>query len=114
MMHDQEYCHDIGEGYGTSSLSKIAGLLTYRYMKLFCCKYGEIAKMNAISKIETLMEYEKENCFIDYFIRNKNLESTLLKLLSFRESSFQITNTPKSCRCLGKIPLPEMGTNLLL
>ncbi|PSP07703.1 MAG: hypothetical protein BRC54_03835 [Cyanobacteria bacterium SW_7_48_12] len=114
MMHDQEYCHDIGEGYGTSSLSKIAGLLTYRYMKLFCCKYGEIAKMNAISKIETLMEYEKENCLIDYFICNNNLESTLFKALYFRESSFQITNKPKSCRCLGKYLFPKMGTNLLL
>ncbi|PSO63011.1 MAG: hypothetical protein BRC36_09100 [Cyanobacteria bacterium QH_2_48_84] len=51
-------------------LSKIAGLLTYPYMKLFCCKYGEIAKMNSISTFETLMEYKKKNCFIDHFIRN--------------------------------------------
>ena len=85
MMHDQEYCHDLGEGYGTSSLSKIAGLLTYRYMKLFCCKYGEVANMNAISTFDELMEYEKENCFIDHFIRNESLDFTLFKALELSE-----------------------------
>ena len=41
--------------------------------------------MNSISTFETLMEYEKENCFIDHFIRNESLDFTLFKALELSE-----------------------------
>ena len=65
--------------------------------------------MNAISKIETLMEYEKENCLIDYFICNNNLESTLFKALEL--SGIKLSNN-KQAEIMSmprKTPLPENG-----
>ncbi len=83
MLHDETYWADVGEGYWRSGLSRFAGLLTYRYMKIFSSKKGELGRLRAVSTPEQLMEYEKNNCFIDYFIRNENLESDLLGALEF-------------------------------
>ena len=40
MLHDEEYKFDLCEGYGCSTISKYAGVLTYRYIKLFCDSAG--------------------------------------------------------------------------
>ena len=83
MLHDETYWPDVGEGYWRSGMSRFAGLLTYRYMKIFSSKKGELGSLRAVSTPEQLREYEKTNCFIDYFIRNENLESDLLDALAF-------------------------------
>ena len=83
MLHDETYWPDVGEGYWRSGMSRFAGLLTYRYMKIFSSKKGELGSLRAVSTPEQLREYEKTNCFIDYFIRNENLESDLLDALEF-------------------------------
>ncbi len=79
MMHDASYLGDIGEGYGECSVSRIAGLLTFRYLKLFCTKLGGLNNLDHLSTFEELKKYENENCFIAHFIRNENLESDLLR-----------------------------------
>ena len=83
MLHDETYWPDVGEGYWRCGMSPFAGLLTYRYMKIFSSKKGELGSLRSVSTPEQLMEYEKTNCFIDYFIRNENLESDLLEALEF-------------------------------
>ena len=77
MMHDKKYWNDFREGYGKRLLSNFAGLLTYRYLKLFCVKEGELNRINDIRTYDQLVAYEKENCFISYFIRTENLENDL-------------------------------------
>lgn len=69
MIHDSSHWHDFGEGYGKYVMSHAAGLLTYRYLKLFC--RNDFIK---IQGLDELQEFEKTNCYIDYFIRNENLE----------------------------------------
>jgi len=81
MMHDETYWPDVGEGYRQCPLNRFAGLLTYRYMKFFTCKKGEIDALKAVSTPEQLAEHERKNGFIDYFIRNERLESDLLDAL---------------------------------
>jgi hypothetical protein len=81
MMHDETYRTDLGEGYWRCGLSRFAGLMTFRYMKIFACKQGEINALRAVSTPEQLGDYERRNCLIDYFIRNENLESDLLAAL---------------------------------
>lgn len=85
MMHDWQYLPEIGEGYRQSGLSRVTGLLTYRYMKLFACKEGEPDRAAALSTFDDLVEYERKHCFIDHFIRNENLESDLLAGLKLAE-----------------------------
>jgi len=81
MMHDRKYLNDIGGNYGAYSLCKIAGLLTFRYLKLFCTKKEGLKTLNNLSKFDQLTNYENENCFIDLFIRNERLEADLFDAL---------------------------------
>jgi len=79
MMHDERYLSAIGEGYSACSVSRIAGLMTFRYLTLFCTKLGEQKNLNQLSTFEQIKSYENHNCFIDHFIRNENLESDLFR-----------------------------------
>ena len=81
MLHDEAYWRDVGEGYWRYGLNRFAGLLTYRYMKIFTCRKGELDNLRSISTPEQLAAHEREHCFIDYFIRNERLESDLLDAL---------------------------------
>jgi hypothetical protein len=62
-------------------LNRFAGLLTYRYMKIFTCRKGELDNLRSISTPGQLAAHEREHCFIDHFIRNERLESDLLDAL---------------------------------
>jgi hypothetical protein len=81
MMHDEKCMADIGEGYGACSVSRVAGLMTFRYLKLFCTKSDEQENLKELSSIEQIGDYENDNCFIDYFIRNETLEADLFRSL---------------------------------
>jgi hypothetical protein len=76
MIHGSRHRHDIADFYGNCALSNFAGLLTYRYLRLFC--------RNDFSGIQTaaeLREFERKNCYINYFIRNENLEGDFFTAL---------------------------------
>jgi hypothetical protein len=81
MVHDPGHWADIGEGYWRCGFNRFAGLMTYRYMKLFACKKGGLHALWAVSTPEQLAEYERTHGFIDHFIRNEHLESDLLAAL---------------------------------
>lgn len=94
MMHDERYWPDFGQGYGRSSLSRVAGLFTYRYMKLFTCRDGEAHGLDGITTFEQLVEHDREYCFIDHFIRNENLEADLF--LALERSGFEVAAETKA------------------
>jgi len=81
MLHDETYWGDVGEGYWRCRLNRFAGLLTYRYMRLFTSRKNELGGLMAIDSPEQLAQYERKHCFIDCFIRNESLETDLLKAL---------------------------------
>lgn len=85
MLHDETYWPDVGEGYWRSGMSRFAGLLTYRYMKIFACRKGELDALWAVSTPAQLARYEREHCFIDHFIRNEKLEPDLLAALELMD-----------------------------
>jgi len=99
MMHDETYRSDFGEGYGRSRASRVAGLYTYRYAKLFSCLKDQSAKLDAVSTFDELAAHDREHCFVDHFIRNENLESDLFHALVV--SGFDISNDHKA-RILGR------------
>ena len=76
------YRRDYVEGYGTSPVSDVVGLLTYRYLKLFCCPLELTPAMKALSSFPAVQRFEQEHCFIDHFIRNEQLEQDLLAALT--------------------------------
>ena len=69
--------NDIGEGYGTSDLSDFAGLLTYRYLKLFT--YNFHVNLRDIVDYENLEDFDKKNNFIDMVIKTENLNESLIE-----------------------------------
>lgn len=81
MMHDAKYLPSIGEGYSICPVSRISGLMTFRYLKLFCTKLGEHKNLDQLLTFEQIKKYETDNCFIDYFIRNESLEPELFQVL---------------------------------
>jgi hypothetical protein len=64
-------------GYGKSPISRAGGLMTFRYFTL-CTKNGENVD-KAVSSLDALRSYDKEHCFIDYFVRNESLSDDLIK-----------------------------------
>jgi hypothetical protein len=80
MMNDRKTFNDIRQGFGDTKLSQFAGLLTYRYMKLFC-RNTATPEFSSIASYEDLIAFEKQNCYIDYFIRNEQLEEDLIMAL---------------------------------
>lgn len=81
MLHDETYWPDVGEGYWRFPLNRFAGFLTYRYLRVFTCRKGELRRLSAISSAAQLAEYDRSRCFIDHFIRNEKLEADLLEAL---------------------------------
>lgn len=79
-IHNSAFRFDFGEGYGFSPIHKFAGLLTYRYLSLFCRNNEQLFTKKILS-YDLLKDFEKENLYISHFIRNENLEDDLIKIL---------------------------------
>lgn len=81
MIHDEMHRNELDEGYGSSQMSQYAGLLTFRYILLFC-REGDLAgDMHRVPNVSELQEQEHTNCYIDHFIRNECLEGDLVAAL---------------------------------
>jgi len=76
MMNDRKYRNDFGEGYGNSPIAGYSGLLSFRYINLFC-RHMPVS----LSSFDDLITYEKQNCFINNFIRTEHLEDDLIYAL---------------------------------
>jgi hypothetical protein len=77
-----ETAHELPLRYGTPSLLRFAGLLTYRYVYLFCHPDATRRRLKKVRGLDALMEFALENCFITHFIRTENLEDDLIGALT--------------------------------
>jgi hypothetical protein len=81
MLHDEGYMLDIGEGYSNSALRQAAGLMTFRYLKLFSTRAGEERQLNNLSTQSLIKAWDAEHTFIDAFIRIESLEADIFRVL---------------------------------
>ncbi len=81
MLNDAAFRFDFGEEYGFSSICRFAGLMTYRYLKLFCENRNILYSGKEIKNFCSLKEYAERNLYINQFIRNENLEDDLIRIL---------------------------------
>lgn len=79
LIHNSNNAHILGEGYGNSAITNLCGFMTYRYLYLCCRNVRELNNSKLISNYADLARFEKDNCYIDYFIRQEALEDTLCK-----------------------------------
>lgn len=77
---------EIGEGYKKSNISNFSGLLTYRYLNLFTYKNTP----KSIKSFSELIEYDKENNFMDIIIKNEAINDGITKLA--KELNYQTSN----------------------
>ena len=75
-MNNEKYWNDFGEGYGVSPVARYTGLLSFRYLNLFCRHVRA-----SVTSIDDLITYEKQNCYINHFIRTEQLEDDLINAL---------------------------------
>jgi len=88
MMHDEAYMRDIGEGYSNCSLRHAAGLMTYRYLKLFSTKAGEESRLNNLSTKTLIEAWEADQTFVGAFIRLEDLEADIFRVLENHDATF--------------------------
>jgi hypothetical protein len=81
LVYDERHRDELGEGYGESALSGYAGLLTHRYMSLFCRDDRALLDGSGPRSVEALKAYEFAYGYIRHFIRNECLEDDLVRAL---------------------------------
>lgn len=68
--------HSIGVGYKRNKMSKFSGLLTYRYLKLYTYR-KQFTNIDSEYKLE---KYDIEENFMDFIIKNENINEALIEL----------------------------------
>jgi len=68
-MSDPKYFQDLGENYSGWPGSRYAGLMTFRYLKLFCTYAGENTPLNNLETIKQAFDFEQKYFFPDYIIK---------------------------------------------
>lgn len=94
-LHDPGVSKELGEGYGRSRISALAGFYTHRYFRL-CCRNLAALDNNVPSSVEDLCQFDEMNCFISKWIRTESLECDFIRVL--KESGQRL-----SCRDEEKI-----------
>ncbi len=72
--------HDIGEGYAFSPLSRHAGLMTYRYLRLFTLG-DALFHDRRLATLRGLDEFDREKNIVQSMIRNETLEEDFIRAL---------------------------------
>ncbi len=67
---------DFREGYNESPISGFAGLLTFRFLKIY--SYDFMKKSAGITDLNMLTEFDKENNFIDIMLKTETLHTSLI------------------------------------
>jgi hypothetical protein len=81
MMFDSRSKIHIGENYEKSSVSNLAGLLTYRYLKIFS-KHLSSLYSTKFTNLEDIKQFDLQNNVLDDIIYNENLEQDLRRVLA--------------------------------
>ena len=81
MLMDPRRRFDMGEGYGFSPVSACAGILTYRYLKLFTSLDDALYRDASLGTNPGVLEAWKSTQLINFVIRNEMLEDDLLSAL---------------------------------
>jgi hypothetical protein len=81
MLLDRKRRFDIGEGYGFSPLSKSAGLMTYRYFRLYTSGNG-VYRDQRLKHIERMADFDLEFNITRDMIRTESLEEDFIRILA--------------------------------
>jgi len=108
LIHDHNNSRYLGEGYGDTAITDQCGFMTYRYLHLCCKNVQELNSSGVIANYNELVQFDRDNCYIDYFIKQEALESGVCEAVehvrplaqSEREMIFGSSKTNTSVRKL--------------
>ena len=86
LLMDPERKFDIGEGYGFSPLSTHAGLMTYRYFRLFTLG-DSVYRDKRLSEYDEINEFDQELNITKGMIKTESLEEDFIRVLDEAEIS---------------------------
>jgi len=81
LLHDPKRKKDIGEGYPDHIISNYAGIMTYRYCRLYHRDFFLKENQNKLRSYNDLIEFDKTNNLLDFIIRNESLEDDVVDVL---------------------------------
>lgn len=81
LLLDKERRFDIGEGYGFSPVSKHAGVLTYRYFRLFT-RGDRIFKDKRLNSLEGISSFDDEYNVSSDMVKTETLEDDFIRVMS--------------------------------
>lgn len=108
LINERSNSRYISKRYGNAVITSLCGLMTFRYLYLCCCNVKKLKKPGLISSIDELIQFDSDNCYIDYFIRQEALEDTFCEAIEQvrpltqkeRELIFGLGRTNTSVRML--------------
>ncbi|MEM1110348.1 MAG: glycosyltransferase [Pseudomonadota bacterium] len=82
-LHNPDAAHEFDAGYGSVELRRFSGLLSYRFLRLYCVREGELSSLHALRDLDQLLEFESLRGFVDIYIRNERLKQDVVDLLAY-------------------------------
>jgi len=81
--------YDLGEGFGLSPLSRHAGLLTYRYLKLYSRAITGLYSDRRLRTCGGVREFNEEHNVLDGVIRMESLEEDFIRAMA--QAGYRLT-----------------------
>jgi hypothetical protein len=82
LMSDPASCFELSEEYGQSAISRLAGLMTFRYMWLYSLDRKSLLEPNAFEDIESLRDFDSRHNIMQAVIRIEHLEDDFLSAVA--------------------------------
>ena len=101
MVCSHKFRFDMDKQYGYSGVSRVSGLMTYRYLTLYCKNPKQVSSNRHFNR-DQLWSFSDKNLYINSLIRNENLEDDFIQMLSAcdvdlsDEQKNHILNAPKT------------------
>lgn len=117
-IHDPRYIDSLDHYCAESPYNEVAGLYSLHFLDLCCRRPGKGIAGEA--GIDSLRRHVAENCYVDYFIHNENLEQDLLGALAHcgvtvtEQQRQRICSAPRTNAAPANRPLAEHYTDELV
>jgi hypothetical protein len=79
---DPTNAFQLGEDYGSSGPAGIYGFMTHRYLRLCCQNNAHFLTQADTKSFAYLLEYDRQNCYVDIFMRQETLSEDLCSIIS--------------------------------
>jgi len=77
LVHNSNNSHIMSGRYRFTAITDLCGFMTLRYLRLCCRNVRELDNPRLISNYTDLVQFDKNNCFVGFFIRQESLEDDL-------------------------------------